>query len=161
MTLPADWDTSTHRQRRYFSTITKLPSSSWSFIPGIGLVSTGTGGSGTVTIPLGPFNPRESIQGFGVRIKPSSGHSSLPSTMPRWRLYQSSPSLTPASPIASAIDGSANLATYETVHTIESDFVNSPVWTDGSFWLEFDDEVSPISAMILVDVFAVVGSGPV
>ncbi|HKO46626.1 MAG TPA: hypothetical protein VJV79_02830 [Polyangiaceae bacterium] len=140
--------------QRYFSTLLKMPNNYWSFIAGIGLVSTGTGGSGTVTIPIGPFMHGEYITGFGVTVQPfPGGRAALPSTMPRWRLYKSSTSLTPAAPIASAVDTSASVAAYETRHDISATF--AAVQADSSIWLEFDDETSAISAMILQDIFVV------
>ncbi len=123
--------------------LTGAPQTYWSFNPGIGLLSTGSGGSGTYRVPLGPFDGAESIAGITVRFKAAGGHGSLPSSgaKPVLRLYSSSTTGSSVAALATATDPSASVPAYEAAHTWSATIAGGPVSTLSThFWAEFDDE---------------------
>jgi hypothetical protein len=109
----------------------------WTYT-GTGMIaSTGSGGSQTLIVPLGPFRDDEQISQLTVSILPPRGHSAGPAQLPRWRLYAGGPgALGP--PYEFGVDASTTVAAYEVAHNITKTF--SATAAGFSFWLEIDNE---------------------
>ena len=126
---------------RWAPLIVGFPQTYWSFNAGIGILSTGSGGSGTFRIPLGPFGSNDSISGVTVVFKGASHGSLVGLTMPVLRLYIGSTTGSSVAALATASDPSASTGAYAASHSWTATIGGGPVSAaNNNFWAEFDDE---------------------